>query len=62
MTEFLDNMDDELTAGYFARLDQHLDGSRLPMKLDEFLELEFRFYSHWRDGGVDCGDSLSFRV
>lgn len=48
MTDLLSSIDDELTAEYFAGLEKHLEGTSLPLHLDEFIQLESRFFSEWR--------------
>jgi len=48
MLDFLDSLDDEFTAEYFAGFERCLESLRLPLKLDAFMDLESRYYADWQ--------------
>ncbi|HDP95077.1 MAG TPA: hypothetical protein ENN40_06935 [Candidatus Aminicenantes bacterium] len=48
MTGYANNLENGLPAEYYSDLDQYLAGRRLPLKLDEFMGLEFSYFLSWR--------------
>ncbi|MBN1197253.1 MAG: hypothetical protein JXA62_07585 [Candidatus Aminicenantes bacterium] len=47
MSDYAANLEDGLPAEYYTGLEKHLEGRHLPLDLDEFLELEFRYFLEW---------------
>lgn len=47
MTDYATNLEDGLPAEYYNGLEKHLEGRPLPLDLDEFLELETRYFLKW---------------
>lgn len=55
MKDHAKNLEDGLPVEYYSDLDKHLKNRRLPMDLDEFMDLEFRYFLSWHRNQTPMG-------